>query len=124
HQLETLLEGFVRVLAFFFGGHDQSSPCLGCLRRERAHQTRPHTISSRISAWNRWTLSPRIVEHRPSLSLKRQRCRGQPSPPSSTQPGPSEPPAWGQRSRRATIAWPSRTTARSSPPTWHVRPPP
>ena len=66
----------------------------------RADQTRTHTIPSLTSAWNRCTLSPRIVVQRPSLSLNRQRCSGQTTSPSSTQPWPSEPPACGQRSEQ------------------------
>src|SRR5271157_4813554 len=66
-------------------------------------QTRTQTWSCRISTGNRCTPCPRIVEQRPSCSLKRQRCKGQTTSPSSSsiQPCPSEPPACGQRSVRA-----------------------
>ena len=87
-------------------------------------QTRTQTWSCRISAGNRCTPCPRIVEQRPSSSLNRQRCKGQTTSPSSIQPWPSEPPACGQRSVRAIIVSPARKTARRRPRTSQVRPRP
>ncbi len=87
-------------------------------------QTRTQTWSCRISAANRCTPCPRIVEHRPSLKRNRQRCKGQTTSPSWIQPWPREPPACGQRSVRAIIVSPARKTARRRPRTSQVRPRP
>ena len=102
-----------------FGKYPSLTYCLA-LRRDRPNsrdanrtsiQTRTQTWSCRISAGNRCTPCPRIVEHRPSLTRNRQRCKGQTTSPSSIQPWPSEPPACGQRSVRAMTLRPLRFCA-------------
>ena len=86
-------------------------------RRANGHRAScgtPHAISGiqkqtqrsspRISAGKRWTPCPRIVVQRPSPSRNRHRCSGQTISPSSIQPWPNEPPAWGQRPVRTTTS--------------------
>jgi hypothetical protein len=92
-------------------------------RTTRRH-TKTQTSSPRTSHRNRCTASPRMVVQRPSESLNRQRCRGQTTSPSSTQPWPSEPPEWGQRPERATTSAPVLKTASRKPSASSDRPAP